>query len=66
LDKISGVHVGDEFIYQAEMYLVDLYDDLVHRISLGIYDVIEVKVVTCAGAVYHIHNIFLDEDLVIY
>jgi hypothetical protein len=48
------------------MYLVDLSDDLVHGISLGIYDVIEVKVVTCAGAVYHIHNIFLDEDLVIY
>jgi hypothetical protein len=34
---ILGVYVGDEFIYQAAMYLVGLHDDLVCGISLGIH-----------------------------
>jgi hypothetical protein len=47
------------------MYLVSLHDDLIRGISLGIH-VIEVEVATCAVAIYHLDNTFLDEDLVIY
>jgi hypothetical protein len=62
---IPRVNVGDEFIYQAEMYLVGFHDDLICGISLGIH-VIEVEVATCAVAIYHLDSTFLDEDLVIY
>lgn len=62
---IPGVHIGDEFIYRAEMHLVGLHDDLVRGISLGMH-IGGLEVATCAVAVFERHDIFLDEDLVIY
>jgi hypothetical protein len=64
VEHIIGVNVGNEFIYRAEMYLVGLHDDLICGISLDIHP--EVELATCAVAVYHLHNNFLDEDFVIY
>jgi hypothetical protein len=49
------------------MYLVSRHGDLIRSISLGIHVVIKIEVATrTVVVVYHFHNIFLDEDLVIY
>jgi hypothetical protein len=48
------------------MYLVGLHVDLINGISLRILDVIEVDIASCVVTVYHLHNTFLDKDLVIY
>jgi hypothetical protein len=58
--------VRDEVICQTWMYLVDIHNDLVRGISLGIHVVIEVEVATCVVVVYHLHSTFLHYDFVIY
>jgi hypothetical protein len=63
---IQWVNVGVAFIYRTNMYLVGLHVDLINGISLRILDVIEVEIASCVVTVYHLHNTFLDKDLVIY
>lgn len=61
---VAGIHVGYEFNYRAEIFLVGLHDGLVRGISLGRH--LGHEVATCVVAVFELHNTFLHEDLLIY
>ncbi|WJX67114.1 [histone H3]-lysine(4) N-trimethyltransferase [Trifolium repens] len=61
---IPGVHVGDQFSYRSQIFLVGMHDNLVRGISLGstLFGLADRDVATCCVAVFELHNFFAPDD----